>query len=1184
MTAAARRLRDLDLPPGYDTGDDALTSFYVPALGRATSYDRSVGYFRASSLSVAAQGVSRFVAAAGSMRLLVGAELTEADADALRGAAEIPDSLAERLASEIVPADEIDRSRLAVLSWLVREGRLIVKVAVAIDGVGRPLVGGGNEPYFHLKVGVLRDGHGDGVAFQGSANESRSGWARNFEAISVFPSWTRATDFDFWARRFEQYWAGEVKGFRIYALPDAVRERLLHFAPVVLPPAEDPLEREQPPSRRALARFVRVAPRLPHAQALAEATSVVTLQPHQRQVMARLADEYPRSWLVADEVGLGKTISAGMAMRRLLLDGEVQRVLILAPANVCRQWQDELFEKFGLWVPRLEGRKLYGAHPDDVRDVPPSQNAYEAAPVLIASSHLARRAEHQERVIAAGPYDLLVVDEAHHARQKREPDRYRPGRLLQLLDRVKAADAARSVWLLTATPMQVDQLELRDLLVHVGLAGRLATDSGFLRYFAELAKSDAGEVGWEWLADSLEASPRPPLGSAERACLERIEQRLGVVQRQRIERFGKSGVDARQMVEDLGHDGRQELLVWLKQLSPVGQYVTRHSRVTLKRYRAEGLLDERLADRDVESVPVPFTDQEQHLYDELDSLLDRLMQAHASRRGAGFVLTVYRRRLTSSWEAIRRTLERRLTREQQLVLDADDLVDELEDEEGGVTADGSAVDDTMALPMDAADLAAVSSYVERIVRLASDSKLDRLLEHVDEARATGQSLIVFTQFTDTLVYLRDRLRPAYGPTLGTFTGDGGRVWDSVEERWVAISKRDLVEAIRAGRITILLANDAASEGLNLQACSYLVNFDMPWNPMRAEQRIGRIDRLGQQRPVITVKNYFVPDTVEERVYAALRDRIDDFSDLLGNLQPILGATEEAFRSIFRAPRSERKRAEDEAIRSLDETIARVQGAGVDIELEDPMPLPQYESPPVWLSDLAKFVGDELAAGGRPVTFDRGRPSRDSSSWVALGTYGHPRLFEVLDRIEAAEDEGTDAALVIAEEGSAASAMRADRTPPEPVRTLAEVPELGSASSLGDAAQAAASEATVEELARRTRVANVLAARSESWEDELKQRLLDLVREAVRSEVAAARQRGDEIGPLLAWQELKRDAFSGFGFVEQFGARLGVEVYRAVPTDADGAKVTLSRLEAGRRLYVLIEDWKARMPPLPRSPA
>src|SRR5262249_26371154 len=131
------------------------------------------------------------------------------------------------------------------------------------------------------------------------------------------------------------------------------------------------------------------------------------------------------------------------------------------------------------------------------------------------------------------------------------------------------------------------------------------------------------------------------------------------------------------------------------------------------------------------------------------------------------------------------------------------------------------------------------------------------------------------------------------------------------------------------------------------------------------------------------KNYFVPGTVEERVYAALRTRIDDFSDLLGNLQPILGATEDAFRSIFRAPISERRRAEEDAFRSLDETIARVQAQGVDIEVEDPMPLPEYEPSLLALDDLAETVGDELAGGGRPVTFDPKRPSRDPSSWVAL---------------------------------------------------------------------------------------------------------------------------------------------------------------------------------------------------------
>jgi SNF2 family DNA or RNA helicase len=120
-----------------------------------------------------------------------------------------------------------------------------------------------------------------------------------------------------------------------------------------------------------IAHFLRVAPHLVGAEGLAEATVGVSLFPHQRQVAERLAGLYPRSWLVADEVGLGKTISAGMALRRLVLSGEVRRALILAPANVCRQWQDELFEKFGLWVPRLDqGRVHMPIPPKSFRLVP----------------------------------------------------------------------------------------------------------------------------------------------------------------------------------------------------------------------------------------------------------------------------------------------------------------------------------------------------------------------------------------------------------------------------------------------------------------------------------------------------------------------------------------------------------------------------------------------------------------------------------------------------------------------------------------------------------------------------------------------------------------------------------------------------------------------------------------------
>jgi len=708
---AGRGLAELDLKLGYDSADEALRDFYLPALARATTYDRSVGYFRASALSVAARGLSRFIAGGGRMRLLVGAELAEEDAEALRGATEVPPELAARLARSLATTDDLERRRLEVLAWLAREGRLEVRVAVAVDRDGEPLVGEAQVPYFHEKVGVLRDAFGNGVAFQGSVNESATAWTRNFESFSVYRSWDASADyFDLWVEKLARRWEGEVPDFRVFALPEAVERELVALAPPEPPPVRDPAEADAAADPGLVAKVLLAAPRTADSEALAQATTGVELFPHQAQVVERLAGQYPRSWLVADEVGLGKTISAGMALRRLWLSGQVRRALILAPANVARQWQDELFEKFGLWVPRLERGRLIGAHPDDVRQVDEGANPYEIEPLLIASSHLARRPEQRRLILAAAPFDLLVVDEAHHARRQgfSDPSRYRPSRLQTLLDDLLERDLLEAAWLLTATPMQVHPLELCDLLRYVGLDGALAAWPNFERYYAELAKDDDAQVSWWRLARALHGTHLPPLGGAERVFLGRVEAKLGPVARARIERFEEMAEDPQTLVQALEAAGRRELRAWLRLRGPVGQHVTRHSRSTLREYQRLGLLSEPVADRDVQALPIPFNSEESALYEKLDALIDRLTRAHGDRRGAGFVLTVYRRRLTSSWAAIRRTLQRRLDREREM--DLGEVLTEEAEAQGVDTGGGRMLDDTQAVPMTPEDLREVEEY------------------------------------------------------------------------------------------------------------------------------------------------------------------------------------------------------------------------------------------------------------------------------------------------------------------------------------------------------------------------------------------------------------------------------------------------------------------------------------------
>ena len=151
---------------------------------------------------------------------------------------------------------------------------------------------------------------------------------------------------------------------------------------------------------------------------------------------------------------------------------------------------------------------------------------------------------------------------------------------------------------------------------------------------------------------------------------------------------------------------------------------------------------------------------------------------------------------------------------------------------------------------------------------------------------TRDSVILFTQYTDTMDYLRESLRSVYGPSIACYSGRGGESWDG--ERWILRRKEDIKEEFRTGdTINVLVCTESASEGLNLQTCGVLINYDMPWNPMRVEQRIGRIDRIGQKYEIVQIHNYFFSDTVEALVYERLKDRIGWFEHVVGDLQPIL---------------------------------------------------------------------------------------------------------------------------------------------------------------------------------------------------------------------------------------------------------------------------------------------------------
>ena len=207
----------LNLETRYDSSDDPLNTFYVPILERASSYDRVAGYFSSSSFVSAAAGLARFINNSGTIRLLVGAQLSEADRDALLGQAPLTDVLARSLSGDLdrsLSSDEIAHQRLGVIAWLVQQERLQIRVGVPCDSKGVPLAGAeAGQRYFHAKSGVLSDDAGNRVAFTGSINESASGWQHNFESFSVYRSWRAESWADYGqplAQEFDELWSEQA--------------------------------------------------------------------------------------------------------------------------------------------------------------------------------------------------------------------------------------------------------------------------------------------------------------------------------------------------------------------------------------------------------------------------------------------------------------------------------------------------------------------------------------------------------------------------------------------------------------------------------------------------------------------------------------------------------------------------------------------------------------------------------------------------------------------------------------------------------------------------------------------------------------------------------------------------------------------------------------------------------------
>lgn len=558
-------------------------------------------------------------------------------------------------------------------------------------------------------------------------------------------------------------------------------------------------------------------------------TSNVDPLPHQiTAVYESLLPRQPLRYVLADDPGAGKTIMAGLFIRELLMRADAQRVLIVAPGSLVEQWQDEMFEKFGLTFTLFSREKIEESR---------SGNPFDDIDLMIARLDQLSRNEDLHEKLQLSHWDLIVVDEAHkmaaswYGREIKETKRFRLGQLL--------GGVTRHLLLMTATP-------------HNG------KEEDFQLFLS--------------LLDSDRFYGKPRDG---------------------VRRVDVSDLMRRMVKEDmLKFDGTP--------LFPERRAYT---------------LNYKLSDLEA-ALYTAVTDYVKEEMNKADQLKD------GNRKGTvGFALTSLQRRLASSPEAIYQSLKRRHlklkrrvedeklrqrgsapvaeTLQWSLPEDADDLnAEEQEGLEEELIDQATAAQTIQELEAEIIILQGLEAQAKEVVHSGQDRKWDelsKLLQNTPEmhdADGRQRKLIIFTEHKDTLNYLEHRIAGVLGTSEAIVIIHGGV---KREER------RKVQEMFRNDpTVRVLLATDAAGEGVNLQNANLMVNYDLPWNPNRLEQRFGRIHRIGQTE-VCHLWNMVANETREGDVFQRLFDKLEvERQALGGRVFDILGEVfeEESLRDML----------------------------------------------------------------------------------------------------------------------------------------------------------------------------------------------------------------------------------------------------------------------------------------------
>lgn len=580
---------------------------------------------------------------------------------------------------------------------------------------------------------------------------------------------------------------------------------------------------------------------------------------HQIYVAHRVVTKLWPRMILADEVGLGKTIEAGLVIKELRARGVADRVLVVCPANLTEQWRSELAKKFNEEFEVFDGTavKQYSKG---------RRNPWQERDSIVCSLQFAVR---NQADILKAHWDLVVFDEAHRVRRRMQGRKWQSTKAYALADELK--ESTGGLLLLTATPMQLDTSELFSLieLVEPGLYPSLVEYEA--RYWLLPALNETMKLLQRW--ESMTEAER---SRRTEECASTLAD-LGVPIPQKARLLDDSSF-------------RDKLMDELVRRHPMADVMVRNRRSEIK--------DLKLAKREASKLLVEPSADEIAAYEHVsDYIRTQYNLAQREKQTAiGFLMVTYQKMLCSSTAAVKASFARRVEKLKKALADSAPVPRSravpFSEEEARESEEPSSVIEQLELLHTAGEadrarheIAALESLITELASI-EDSKARELVKAIRAILAENpeEKVLVFTQFIETQMYLVEALR-SRGITVSAFNGSM-----QPEEKEKAV--RDFRD-----RCSVMVSTEAGGEGRNLQFCHYLINYDLPWNPMRVEQRIGRIDRIGQKSKRVHIVNLALADTIEERVLQVLERRIRLFEQSVGSLDPILGDLEQRIEDI-----------------------------------------------------------------------------------------------------------------------------------------------------------------------------------------------------------------------------------------------------------------------------------------------